>query len=266
VATRTHIVRYLAHNGLARRAYILLPGNAGPNNPVRLPLVISPHGRGVTPLANARLWGDLPDQHRFALICPEGQGRKLVLYSWGWRGQIDDLARMRDIAVGALPWLTVNRQRTYVVGGSMGGHEALLLLALYPKRWAGVAAFDSVTDFDRRYRQFPLIEGGTGLQRLARQEVGGTPDTHPGEFARRSPMNYARALSQVTRPWQLWWSLADQIVVDQVHQSQALYERVKQLNPKAPVEPVVGFWKHSSEMRSTTQLPIALQKLGLFGV
>jgi poly(3-hydroxybutyrate) depolymerase len=243
-----------------------VPADVGPQHPARLPLVIAPHGRGVTPLATTKLWGDLPARGRFALICPEGQGRKLVLFSWGWRGQIDDLARMRDIAHGALPWLTVNRQRTYVVGGSMGGHEALLLLARYPKRWAGVAAFDSVTDFARRYHQFPLIEGGTNLQRLARQEVGGTPESHPGEFARRSPMNYAKALAQVTRPWQLWWSLADQIVVDQVHQSQALYERVKHLNANAPVEPVTGFWKHSSEMRSTTQLPIALQKFGLFQV
>jgi poly(3-hydroxybutyrate) depolymerase len=235
---------------------------------VRLPLVVAPHGRGVTPQATAKLWGDLPAHGRFAVICPEGQGRKLVLFSWGWRGQIEDLGRMRDVAHETLPWLRVDRNRVYVVGGSMGGHEALLVLAKYPKRFAGVAAFDSVTDFARRYRQFPLTEGGggAGLQRLARQEVGGTPDTHPGAFAERSPINYVRALASVTKPWQLWWSLADQIVVDQVHQSQELYQRVKALNPHAPVEPVTGFWRHSAEMRSTTQLPIALQKLGLFGV
>ena len=261
-----HLVRYRAHNGLARRAYVIVPAEFGPKKPVRLPLVVSPHGRGVQPLANARLWGDLPARGRFAVICPEGQGRKLVLYSWGWRGQIEDLGRMRDVAHETLPWLRVDRERVYVVGGSMGGHEALLALAKYPKRFAGVAAFDSVTDFARRYRQFPLIAGGVGLQKLARLEVGGTPDTNPTGYALRSPINYVKQLAAVTRPWQLWWSLADQIVVDQVHQSQALYERIKKLNPRAPVEPVTGLWRHSSEMRADTQLPEALRKLGLLGV
>jgi poly(3-hydroxybutyrate) depolymerase len=261
-----HLVRYRAHNGLARGAYVLVPKEFGPKNPVRLPLVVSPHGRGVPPLANARLWGDLPARGRFAVICPEGQGRKLVLYSWGWRGQIEDLGRMRDVAHETLPWLRVNRDRVYVLGGSMGGHEALLVAAKYPRRFAGVAAFDSVTDFARRYRQFPLIENGASLQRLARQEVGGTPDTNPTGYALRSPINYVRALAHLAFPLQMWWSLADQIVVDQAHQSALLYDRIKQMNPRANVEAVTGFWRHSSEMRADTQLPESLRKLGLLGV
>jgi pimeloyl-ACP methyl ester carboxylesterase len=36
------------------------------------------------------------------------------------------------------------------VGGSMGGHETLLLLGQYPKLLAGAVAFDSVTNFYRR--------------------------------------------------------------------------------------------------------------------
>ena len=46
-------------------------------------------------------------------------------HSWGYRGQIDDLARMPSIAHGALPWLRIDPQRVYAVGGSMGG-QALM--------------------------------------------------------------------------------------------------------------------------------------------
>jgi poly(3-hydroxybutyrate) depolymerase len=260
---RMHLVRYRAHNGLARRAYVLAPDDVGPRNPVRLPLVVSPHGRGVTPLANARLWGDLPGRGRFAVVCPEGQGRKLVLYSWGWRGQVEDLARMRDVVHETLPWLRVNRDRVYVVGGSMGGQEALLVCARYPRRFAGAAAFDSVTDFARRYEQFPQIANGATLQRLARQEVGGTPRTNPRGYAERSPIAYASRLAHLSFPLQIWWSVADQIVVDQAHQSAALYDRIRALDPHADVEAVTGEWRHSAEMRATTQLPDALRRLGL---
>jgi pimeloyl-ACP methyl ester carboxylesterase len=74
-------------------------------------------------------------------------GRKLPLASWGWRGQIADLARMPEIVHAELPWLRVDRRRIYAVGGSMGGHETLLLLGQYPKLLAGAVAFDSVTNF-----------------------------------------------------------------------------------------------------------------------
>src|SRR5262249_3349384 len=41
-------VVYRAHNGAARDAFVVLPSWYGPNNDPPIPLVISPHGRGVT--------------------------------------------------------------------------------------------------------------------------------------------------------------------------------------------------------------------------
>jgi hypothetical protein len=40
---------------------------------------------------------------------------------------------------------------------------------------------------------------------------------------------------------------------------------VKAAHPKAPVASVVGSWRHTSEMRAKTQLPKALEWLGLIG-
>jgi len=268
-------IHYRAHDGTRRKAYVALPAWYGPNERQPIPLVISPHGRGVSARANALIWGALPARGLFGVISPEGAGRKLSRYSWGSAGQIDDLARMPEIASRTLPWLQVDRSRIYAVGGSMGGQETLLLLARYPRLLAGAAAFDSVADFARQYRSFPSIpcgktcrkrwngSVGRSLQSLARQELGGTPRTRPGAYAVRSPVTYARAIAASCVPLQLWWSMSDRIVANQRHQSGALFDRIRELNPRAPVQAYVGHWKHSNEMRASTRLPLALANLGL---
>ena len=260
---QTLTVRYRAWNGAARSAYVLVPDGVGPHRATPLPLVISPHGRGVDATANVKLWGDLPQRGGFAVVNPEGQGRKLELYSWGYRRQIDDLLRMPAIVRATLPWFRIVAGRVYAIGGSMGGQETLLLLARRPRWLVAAAAFDSPCDMPRRYRDFVRIAGGPHLQALAREEVGGTPGTNPVGYALRSPIAWARRIALSGIPLQLWWSDRDQIVVDQAHQSQALYDRVRELNPHAPVTPVVGHWRHSAEFRATTQLPGALEAFGL---
>src|SRR5580765_6428441 len=122
---------YRAHDGLPRRAYVIVPAAYVPGTPI--PLVISPHGRGVGARTNVRRWGRLPALGHFAVVNPEGQGRALTLFSWGDPGEIRDLARMPDIVEEALPWLRVDRHRVYAFGGSMGGQETLLLVARYPQ-------------------------------------------------------------------------------------------------------------------------------------
>jgi len=262
-ATRTLTVRYRAHDGEGRPALVLLPESVGPRHAPALPLVVCPHGRGVTPAATARLWGDLPGQWGFAVIIPAGQGRVLPLHSWGYRRQIDDLTRMPKILRETLPWFRITPNRIYALGGSMGGQETLLLVARRPDWLAGAAAFDSPTDMPRRYRDFTLLANGRSLQRLAREEVGGTPETDPVGYALRSPIAWARKIAFSWKPLQMWWSTRDQIVVDQEAHSGALYRRIRQLNPQAPVVSVVGTWRHSEEMTASTRLPEALRRLGL---
>jgi pimeloyl-ACP methyl ester carboxylesterase len=260
---RTWQVGYRAFNGQRRTAFVVLPRWYGPRNNPPLPLVISPHGRGIEPQANARFFGNLPALGPFALVSPEGAGVHLELYAWGAPGDIADLARMPQIVTHALPWLRLAPHRIYAVGGSMGGQETLLIVAEHPQLLAGAAALDSATNLAARYAAFRGLPNGIGLQQLARLEVGGVPRTRHAAYADRSPIFYANDLARSRVPLQIWWSTRDQIVVNQAAESGLLYQTIKRLNPSAPVTQVVGTWNHSAEMYAYTQLPIVLANMHL---
>jgi poly(3-hydroxybutyrate) depolymerase len=252
-------IAYTAHNGAVRDAELLLPSWYTRQNDPPLPLVISPHGRGGTGGGNAKYWGDMPTVGGFAVVNPDGMGRRLRRFSYGYRGQIDDLARMPDVISRTLPWVHVDRTRIFALGSSMGGQETLMLVARHPELLAGAAAMDSVTDLGRRYRQI----SDPDLQSVMRREIGGAPDASPKAYAARSPLSWARAIAESGVPLRIWWSTKDRIVVDQEHQSGALYRELRRLGPSASVTARVGTWRHSHEMRSTSLLPLALIGLGL---
>jgi poly(3-hydroxybutyrate) depolymerase len=258
-------IRYRAHNGVLRWAVLVAPAQFGPRRPSPpLPLVISPHGRGVRARTNAKMWGNLPGRGTFAVICPGGMGRRLPLHSWGFPGQIDDLARMPAILTATRPWLRFDPDRVYAVGGSMGGQETLLLLGRRPRLLAGAVAFDSVTDFFHRYGDFALLgRKGQVLQGLARIEVGGTPQTHRRAYVLRSPTHYTEEIAGSGVPLQMWWSDADEIVTGQDAQSGKLFADLQALGPRGRLEKVTGSWSHTAESYRELQLPGAVRWLGL---
>jgi pimeloyl-ACP methyl ester carboxylesterase len=256
-------IGYRAFNGQRRTALVVLPRWYGPGNNPPLPLVISPHGRGVEPETNARFFGNLPALGPFALVSPEGSGVHLELYAWGAAGDISDLARMPTIVRQALPWLQIASHRIYAVGGSMGGQETLLLVAEHKQLLAGAAALDAPTNLAARYAAFRKLPYGLGLQQLARLEFGGIPRLRHDAYADRSPIFFARDIAESGVPLQIWWSTRDQIVVNQAGESGLLYRAIKRLNPTAPVTQVIGAWQHTAEMRASRQLPIVLAQMGL---
>lgn len=274
IHVRTIQIEYRTHDGYRRAAYVLVPDWYGPARHPRLPLIISPHGRGVSADDNADRWGDLPAIGSFAVVNPEGQGRRFARFSWGYPGQIDDLARMPQIVRRALPWLRLDTSRVYAFGASMGGQESLLLLARRPSLLAGVAAFDAVTDMAKRYRDFRRLRCnrrclqqwgaalGSGLRLKAREEIGGTPRKAHRAYARRSPMAYARKIARSGVPVQLWWSRADR-VVDPRDQSVPFARALRRLRPRAPLRTVVGHWPHSAAMHPYSMLIPALKAFGL---
>ena len=256
--TEARLIRYRAHDGVVRPAWLLLP--AGYHGR-RIPLVISPHGRGVDQNDDALLWGDLPGEGGFALIAPAGEGRRLHWYSWGAPGQIADLARMPEIA--RLHGVNVDRRRIYAFGGSMGGMETLLLLAKHPHLLAGAAAFDPATDMTRRYDDFAALPDGRSLQGLARIEIGGTPAQVPHAYAARSPDHYARAIADSGVPLQLFWSSRDRIIRDQLEETSRLASVIRHDDRGARLWDFHGEWNHTAEMRWNRRLPRALARFGL---
>jgi pimeloyl-ACP methyl ester carboxylesterase len=268
-------IQYRSHAGHLRNAVVLVPRAYDRRLRPALPLVISPHGRGGTGSGNARLWGNLPARGRFVVVNPDGDGNHLRRFSWGAPGQIDDLARMPGIVERALPWLRIDRTRVYAFGGSMGGQETLLLVERHPRLLAGAAAFDSVVDFAAQYDRFPQIacdaacrvgwqgDEGTVLQRLARHELGGDPESAPAAYAERSPLSNVRALARAGVPLQVWWTPKDEIIRDPRIQSGRLLAELRRLGPTAPVSGIEGDWAHTHEFRSTALLPDALARFGL---
>ncbi len=253
-------IAYVAYNGKTSHATVLVPGSYDPQSDPPLPLVISPHGRGLDGRTNARLWGDLPDVGRFAVVNADGMGSHLSgRFSWGAPGQIADLARMPAILRTALPWLRIDPRRVYAVGGSMGGQETLLLLALHPRLLAGAVAVDPMVDFPRQYRSF----AGKSVQGLARREVGGTPSTSAAAFAARSPLTFALSIAWSGTPLQIWWTRTDRVIVDSQLHSGLLVRLVRKLNPQAPLTVVVGSWRHTAVLRWDRSLPAMLAGLGL---
>jgi poly(3-hydroxybutyrate) depolymerase len=256
-------IDYVSHDGFVRHADVLLPAWYTPGRSPALPIVISAHGRNCTADRNARNWGTLPTAGGFIVVNPDGMGRRLAASSYGYAGQIDDLARMPGIVHRALPWVRIDTRRIYAIGSSMGGQETLLLVARHPRLLAGAAAMDAVTNLARRFRQFPRIAGGAGLQAALAREVGGSPSDAPSAYAERSPLAQAGAIADSGVPLELWWSRTDRVVIDQQHQSEALFDRLRRLRPKAALTAYVGNWRHSFDMRAGSLLPVALEGLGL---
>ena len=254
---------YVANGGRRRHGFVVLPRWYDVRREPPLPLVIAIHGRGITMRENLHYWGALPAFGPFALVDPQGQGRVLRRFSWGWPGQIRDLARMPGLAERAVPGLRIDRRRIYAIGSSMGGQETLLLIARYPHLLAGAAALDSATNMTARYYAFADMPHGKRLQRLARIEIGGSPAQVPRAYAERSPIAYARRIAFSGVPLHLWWSLRDRVVRNQNAESGALYRAILHFNPHAPVTRYVGTWAHSREMHPLARLPLVLMRFGL---
>jgi len=256
--TRSVRIFYRAHGGVLRPAWLLLPADY---NGRPIPLVISPHGRGIAASGNVKLWGDLPGQGGFAVINPAGEGRRTRFYSWGDPGEISDLARMP--AIVRAHGVNVDPHRIYAIGGSMGGQETLLLVARFPHLLAGAVAFDPATDMRRRYYDFASLPDGRFLQRMARLEFGGTPAQNPRSYILRSPDHYARQIARSGVPLQLYWSPRDRVIADQVQETGALASAIHRDNARLRLWDFRGQWEHSAEMRPTRRLPRALARFGL---
>jgi dipeptidyl aminopeptidase/acylaminoacyl peptidase len=274
--TRSLEIAYIAHDGRTSHATVLLPTSYGPDQNPPIPLVISPHGRGMSGTTNAHLWGDLPGRDGFVVVNPDGAGSHLSgRFSWGAPGQIDDLARMPSILESELPWLRIDHRRVYALGGSMGGQETLLLLAKHPHLLAGAVAVDPMVDFVRQYKSFHEFECdatcrkgwngyiGDKLQSFARREVGGSPQTARAGFAERSPLTYAHRIATSGVPLTIWWSSTDEIIRHSQLQSGLLVRDIRSTHAHSPLRVVTGAWRHTHPLRYDRKLPEMLAGLGL---
>jgi hypothetical protein len=115
----------------------------------------------------------------------------------------------------------------------------------------------------RRYRDFLSLPHGRVLQRLAREEIGGTPRQVPGAYAARSPDHFARAIADSGVPLQLFWSSRDRVIRDQVEETNELALDLRRDDDRLRLWDFHGEWAHTAEMESFRRLPRALARFGL---
>ena len=234
--TRWLEIRFPGPGGRRDSAVLGLPSWYTPRDDPRLPLVVSPHSRGLTPWQEARRWGDLPDRFRLVVVVPGLHGRVIARRSWAWPPDIAETAALPRILGRRIPYLRYDPNRVYAAGDSMGGQETLMLVARRQDLFAAAVAADPVTNFVRRWYEFPASEESWHEQAAATREVGATPRRARWLYVRRSPLFFARTFAFSGVPLQLWWNPRDTVVIREGSaQSGAFYRAVKRLNPRAQV-------------------------------
>jgi pimeloyl-ACP methyl ester carboxylesterase len=234
--TRWLRIHFSGPGGRRDSALVGLPAWYGPRDDPLLPLVVSPHSRGLTERQEARHWGDLPDRFRLIVVVPGLHGRVIPRRSWAWPPDIAEMTELPGIVHSRIPYLRFDPNRVYAAGDSMGGQETLMLVARRPDLFAAAVAADPVTNFLRRWYEFPSSAESWGEQAAATREVGATPRQARWLYVRRSPLFFARTFAFSGVPIQLWWNPSDTVVIREGSaQSGVFYRAVKRLNPRAPV-------------------------------
>lgn len=253
---QAYIVPYLAWNGKERHVVVLLPADYVPGSDEVLPCIVNPHARNSTPYQSAKLWHDLPTTRRFMVICANSSGRRDPYQSWSAPGQIRDLGSLPDLVTGAMPWLRIDRERLYVLGGSMGGQETLSLLARYPDRFAAALSIDGLGNLTQRYYELAKVHA-LDLQADMRREVGGTPRQVPFRYRQRSPITFARTLATCRVPLSIWWSEDDVWVINQATtQTGWLCKAIRRIDPAAALTERMTSVDHGMAM--LRDLPLAI--------
>lgn len=182
-------------DGLERRAWLFVPGNA----PARMPVLLSPHPFGLTALGNLfgetggyRTLVDLPGvapaarRQGFAVLTLAAEGLRVTGASLGWPAHLDAyVTALHEASDAGAP---LNLGRVAAAGLSMGGQEAILLGQRHPSLVVAVAAQNPVTDLVAWHRHLATLPDGGAHADAILTELGAGSDTAPGAWAERSPL------------------------------------------------------------------------------
>lgn len=181
-------------DGTRQPAYLCRGG--GGEEPVPLFVVLHSWSFGYTMLDPAT-WGRQEAFRRgWAFLYPHFRGPNNTPEGCGSDLAVQDIV---DAVEYAKAHLRIDARRIYLLGGSGGGHMALLMAGRHPEIWAGVYAACPITDVARWYRESKDPERnlwphyGDMIARCC----GGTPDEHADEYARRSPLTHLPAARSV---------------------------------------------------------------------
>jgi hypothetical protein len=170
-----------------------------------LPLIIVPHAANFSAEETSAYWEPFISRKGFIAAFPIGHGRVDDLCSFGWRGQMADLANLPSLLSNS--GYQIDMSRIFAVGLSMGGQESLLLAGMHPEMISGIVAFNPVVDLKQIY-----IHSDTPSVVIS-NELGKSPAEIPDEYENRSPIKFYATISQV--PTLLYWDSNDVMIPHQ---------------------------------------------------
>lgn len=127
-------------------------------------------------------------EHDFHIIMPDFRGSNSI----GNPEAMGSDAAVSDI-VDAVKWMqfqtNVDKKRIYLLGGSGGGHMALLMAGRHPDIWAGISVWCPISDLTA----WCDFHNGKDYGKHIIKTINGDPRTDKtaaAEAARRSPLTY----------------------------------------------------------------------------
>jgi len=180
-------------------------------------------------------WQGVPTNLEVAVLQPHGHHRAIAGCSLGYEGVVRDIPTWLDSADSCV---SIDRERVYACGLSMGGLESLLAVGHYPDVFAAAFVFNPVVDVARWHEDLAsgrlAALGSDGGAIAIVDEVGGLPSEVPERYRERTPTHLLSGLAEV--PLTIWWSRADSVVPRQTeYHGKHLYDALKHRHPNAPV-------------------------------
>ncbi len=152
------------------------------------PLVVGLHTWSFDHLNGVERYASICEGKGFDFIYPKFRGANRTPEACGSELVVSDIA---DAALWAKTQANIDPARVYLIGGSGGGHAALLLAGRRPELWTAVSAWCPISDLVRWHAESRARNNGYALH--IEQACGGDPESDEAaaaEAKRRSPLTY----------------------------------------------------------------------------
>lgn len=155
------------------------------------PLLVALHGWSSDHNLVARPYGDWCIDQDWVLMYPGFRGPNDRPEACGSELVVADILGTVAYARQAAG---IDESHVYLMGGSGGGHLAMLMAGRAPQVWAGVSAWVGISDIQQWY--YEMLKAERGYATMTAQVCGGVPE--PGSAAEeqcrlRSPLTYLPA-------------------------------------------------------------------------
>lgn len=174
-------------DGEARPCWFYAP----PSSSGAVPLVVGLHtwSESYTGVKHYRTVLDYAVKNGWAMVGPDFRGPNNNPKACGSELAVCDIV---DAVSYAKSRVAVDPKRVYIIGGSGGGHMALLMAGRCPEIFAACVAFCPITDLAKWHAESHCKQKGRSVRyaNMLEKVCGGAPDAAPEEYAVRSPITW----------------------------------------------------------------------------